>query len=134
MLFRLKDATLGADNAPEWERLFVQGVGNFLMANATYAPLDIEEARRLEGFMAHKGDGVFGFLSRMGRSFDAQGARDAVFDNDDLEEIAARDAAFRNDARVTGIENAWLKSRIAADGARDPMEAALLAFLAESQD
>lgn len=134
MLFRLKDATLGADNAPEWERLFVQGVGNFLMANATYTPLDIEEARRLEGFMAHKGDGVFGFLSRMGRSLDAQGARDAVFDNDDLDEIAAREAALRNDARVTGIENAWLESRIAADGARDPMEAALLAFLAESQD
>jgi hypothetical protein len=30
MLFRLKDATLGADNAAEWQRLFVQGVGNYL--------------------------------------------------------------------------------------------------------
>ncbi|MFY8195152.1 MAG: hypothetical protein ACOVKV_08735 [Novosphingobium sp.] len=30
MLFRLKDATLGAPNAPEWERLFVQGIGNYL--------------------------------------------------------------------------------------------------------
>ncbi len=30
MLFRIKDATLGAANAPEWETLFVQGVGNYL--------------------------------------------------------------------------------------------------------
>jgi hypothetical protein len=31
MLFRIKDATLRADNAAEWKRLFVQGVANYLM-------------------------------------------------------------------------------------------------------
>lgn len=32
MLFRLKDATIGAHNSPEWKRLFVQGIANHLMA------------------------------------------------------------------------------------------------------
>ena len=31
MLFRLKDATLYDVNAPEWDRLFVQGVGSYLL-------------------------------------------------------------------------------------------------------
>src|SRR5690606_27794582 len=34
MLFRVKDATLGAANAPEWKQLFVQGVGNYLQGYA----------------------------------------------------------------------------------------------------
>lgn len=131
MLFRLKDATLGADNASSWQQLFVQGVGNFLMAHGGAPALDIDEARRLDGFMAHKDDGVFGFLSRMGKSIDLQGARQAVFDNDDVDEIAARDAALATDRKVTGVEQAWLNARLDADKARDPLEVALLAFIAD---
>jgi hypothetical protein len=40
MLWRIKDATLGAANAPGWQTLFVQAVGNHLMAWSSYrAPI-----------------------------------------------------------------------------------------------
>src|SRR6187200_2979637 len=35
MLFRLKDATLDAANDPEWKRMFVQGVANYLQGVAS---------------------------------------------------------------------------------------------------
>lgn len=37
LLFRLKDATLGQANSPEWKKLFVQGVANHLMGHAGFA-------------------------------------------------------------------------------------------------
>ena len=37
LLFRLKEATLGADNSSEWQRLFVQGLANHLMAYGSSA-------------------------------------------------------------------------------------------------
>src|ERR1051325_6687859 len=40
MLWRLKDATLGADNAPGWQTLFVRALGNHLMAYSSYTPLE----------------------------------------------------------------------------------------------
>ena len=32
LLYKIKDETLGGDNAPDWKRLFVQGVGNYSWA------------------------------------------------------------------------------------------------------
>ena len=40
-----------ADNAPEWKTLFVQAVGNHLMAFSSYTPLERGEAARLEAFV-----------------------------------------------------------------------------------
>ena len=48
MLFRLKDATLGADNCPEWKKLFVQGIANHLLAHQDYAPPSPTDEMRLE--------------------------------------------------------------------------------------
>lgn len=129
LLFRIKDATLTADNAVGWAQLFVQGVGNFLMAHGGDKALSLDETRRLDGFLTHKSDGVLGFAARIGRGLDWQGARDAVFDNDDLDEIAAREAAIAKDREISGVEQAWLDARISADGARDVLEEALLAFI-----
>ena len=50
-LWRLKDACLDRDNAPEWKTLFVQAVGNHLMAWSSYKPLARDEAARLEAFV-----------------------------------------------------------------------------------
>ena len=62
MLFRLKDATLGATNAADWPRLFVQGVANHLMARQSFA-------QSAEAAAGDEGD----WLKRL---FDADGARD----------------------------------------------------------
>jgi len=128
MLWRLKEATLGAANAPGWQTLFVQALGNHLTAHSSYRPLDRCEAARLEAFVADAGGGVGAFLGRMARSNPAAGFR-AVFGRKTAPAGRAADEAAA--AAVTADEAAWLEGRITADGARDPLEEALLAFLEE---
>ena len=66
MLFRLKDATLEADNAPEWQQLFVQGVANYLQGYSdSNAQISHERAQELEHFMNESRSSVGGFLGRM---------------------------------------------------------------------
>ncbi len=125
-LFRIKDASLGADNAAGWQQLFVQGVGNHLMAYASYEPLERDEAARLEAFMDDTSVRVGGFFSRVaGAAFSG-----AVFRGQSKVPAADHDAAVAAANAVTATENAWLKARIDADDALDPLEQALLDFLA----
>jgi hypothetical protein len=128
MLWRIKDATLGAANAPGWQILFVQAVGNHLMAWSSYRPLERTEASRLETFMNDRSSSVLGFLARMGNP-DFAGAKKVFEASGETAEQhqAAVDAA----EAVTPVENAWLQAGIARDGKRDECEEALLRFLEE---
>lgn len=130
MLFRLKDATLGADNAAEWQRLFVQGVGNYLQGWQGAKGLTRERAAELEAFMNQPSGGLSGFLRRMG-GVGAGDMRAAA--RDLLTSPSARDFAREAgaDAAVTASEQQWLVGQIGSDGQIDPLEQALLAFLAE---
>jgi hypothetical protein len=128
MLFRLKDASLGAANTPEWKRLFVQGVGNYLQGFGGHDPLSRERAAELEAFMNDSAVRIGGFLGRMG----------AATVNGDLAQGFGRkgvardlDAEFAAAHEVTSDEKSWLQSRIDADGQLDEYEQALLEFLAE---
>ena len=135
LLFRLKDASLGKANAPEWKRLFVQGVGNYLAGSASpSAQLSRERAAELETFMNDAGShGVGRFLSRALR-----GTREAL---DNLpaalrlafagENGRDRFAELAAGEEVTGEERAWLDGHVGADGRIDEYEQALLDFLAE---
>ena len=132
MLFRLKDASLGAPNAAEWQRLFVQGVGNYLQGWTGGRPLSRDQAAHLESFMNDHSHGLgsfFGRMSQVGASDLARAARD-VFGGS---KPAGRDYAGEadSDAALTSPEKAWLDGRIEADGRTDPLEEALIAFLAE---
>jgi hypothetical protein len=127
MLWRIKDATLGAANAPDWQRLFVQAVGNHLMAYSSYTPLERAEAARLETFMNDRRSSVLGFLARMGRP-DFGAAREIFEPRDAAEEHRAAVAAA---AAVTPVEKAWLDASLDRDGRRDEYEEALLRFLDE---
>jgi hypothetical protein len=127
LLFRLKDATLGAANAPGWKTLFIQGVGNHLMAYSSYRPLDRNDAARLDAFMDSPGPGVGGFLARMaGAAVSGAGFRE-------LKPVARRDHDAEVEAAraVTTGEAGWLKARVHGDGEVDPLEQALLDFIAE---
>ncbi|HEX8238537.1 MAG TPA: hypothetical protein VF574_02230 [Allosphingosinicella sp.] len=128
MLWRIKDATLGAANAPEWRRLFVQAVGNHLMAYSSYRPLERPEAARLEAFMNDRRSNVLGFLARMGRP-DFGGAARALERSADDHRAAVADAAA-----VTPTENVWLQFNVARDDKKDELEEALLRFLEEESD
>lgn len=128
MLWRLKDATLGAENAPGWSRLFVQAVGNHLMAHSSYRALERGEAARLEAFVADDSSSVGRFLGRMLRSSPAAGFRDAFAARPSSPDRAAAEAAAR---AITPEESHWLGARADADGRLDPLEEALRAFIAE---
>lgn len=128
LLWRLKDACLNADNAPGWKILFVQAVGNHLMAWSSYTPLARGEAARLEAFVDDHRSNVLGFFSRMRAADPAAEARRLLAGEkpspDHDAEVAAANA-------ITPSEDQWLKSHVDADGARDPYEEALLAFIAQ---
>lgn len=127
MLWRIKDATLGADNAEGWKRLFVQAVGNHLMAWSSYRPLERREAARLEAFMNDRTSSVLGFLARMGHP-DFEGAQKLFGPGETAEQHEAAVAAAE---AVTPAENAWLRACLDSDGKRDDLEEALLRFLEE---
>jgi hypothetical protein len=132
MLFRLKDATLGADNSSEWKKLFVQGVANHLMAHQDYTPPSRDEEMRLE--QPYKADPFGHVLSRLGR--DVPGVHEveeSLFGENQDEKSAALERGVAADAQVTAGESDWLKRLFEKDGARDELEQALVATLAEDR-
>ena len=131
MLFRIKDVTLTADNAPEWKQLFVQGVGNYIEGFATEAAqLDREKAIELERFMNDTSSSVGGFLMRMfGALPDSEGFQQARDGSSGV--FADREADAATGKVITNAEQAWLDPKIDQDGKVDQYEQALLDFLAE---
>jgi hypothetical protein len=137
MLFRIKDATLGAPNAPEWEALFVQGVGNFLMGYNRFEQVSNERAAELDRFMADSSPRIGAFFGRMAKSDLADNFGMAVhkvlgFGRKGTGEQAAHQAEV-SARRVTESENAWLQAQVDANGTIDSLEKALLRFIAESE-
>jgi hypothetical protein len=129
LLWRLKHACREADNAPEWKTLFVQGVGNHLMAYNSYKPLERGEAVRLEAFMDDRRSSVLGFFARM-RGANPLGEARGLFGGGDSPR-ADHDAAVADARAISGSENDWLQAHVDSDGVRDAYEEALLAFVAE---
>ncbi len=129
MLFRLKDATLKADNSADWKRLFVQGIANHLMAHQSFEAPSPEVAQRLEQPYKANPLRVFGGLrnpASRGEAFKA-----AFGDGGEGDRMAAHEAGVAADALVTSDEAHWLRRLFERDGARDELEQALLDFLAE---
>lgn len=131
MLFRLKDATLGQPHAPEWQRLFVQGVGNYLQGWTGGHAISRDRAARLETFMNDTSSGLGRFFERMTRL----GARDLGAAAQDMLSGGKPTRDYTGEARaeaaLSSPEKAWIDGRIKADRRIDPLEEALLAFLAE---
>lgn len=131
MLLRLKTAALHGRNAPEWLQLFVQGVGNHLLAHSDYRPLARDEAERLNREMDANTPNVANFFRRMlphamfGRGTLVEAFK-AVFPEGPLPSALRHgDAA----SPLTREEASWLKAHIAADGQVDDYEKALLSFI-----
>ena len=130
MLFRLKDAALYDVNAPEWEKLFVQGVANYLFGFGGHEPLSHDRTAELEHFMKQECAGIGGFLGRMFTSKPAvDGAFGSLLDiGQHAPDIAG---AAEEAAELTAAESSWLTDLLEADEELDPMEKALLAWVAE---
>ncbi len=127
LLFRIKDATLLHNNAPEWQTLFVQAVGNHLMAHARYVPLACEDAARLEAFMDDKRTSLSSFFGRMAKAEFRHALRTLFGAKAPIDHDAQVEAA----RTITAQESAWLRAQIDAEEQLDPIEKALLAFVAE---
>jgi hypothetical protein len=137
MLFRIKDATLHSDNAPSWMRLFVQGLGNHLMAHSDYRPLSRDEAVRLNGFMNDNSPSLARFFGRMlpdnmiGSGTIADAFK-TLFPR--AEDRFAKRLALDSSHLITPQEAGWLKTHIAADGETDAYEKALLTFILDEAE
>jgi len=129
MLFRIKDATLNAANASEWENLFVQGVGNHLQAWHGKGPLSRDRAAELEIFMNDRTSHVGQFFSRMGRGRTSELGSNMRSLLGRRVDGARHDAEVKAAGEVTDGETLWLSAQIDADGKLDGMEQALLKFL-----
>lgn len=132
MLFRIKDATMGLVNVPEWKQLFVQGVGNYLMGFTSHSGVSRERAAELEAFMKDSGSSVGGFFGRMAKSTVKEnfyGIVGEVFGKKDADPSvdALADAA----EKVDTTEQMWLEDRIDGNEQVDEYDLALLYFLEE---
>jgi len=132
LLYRTKDGTADAANSPEWKRLFVQGVGNYLMGFAGHAPLSSDRAAELDTFMNDHSSSIGGFFGRMGKAAISENFYQTIgkafsgeTEGNDLDgEVAsARD--------VTANEQMWLEGQLDANGHIDEYDQAVLDFLAE---
>ena len=127
MLYRIKDACLGADNAPEWKRLFVQAVGNHLQGySSAHAEISRERAAELEAFMADASSNVGRFLGRMARTSPNRFGK--VFGRKGTNE-PTREQLVAADRAVTASEKKWLDAQMWGNGQVDEYDAALLAFI-----
>ncbi|QUL37228.1 hypothetical protein [Erythrobacter sp. JK5] len=135
LLFRLKDATLEDENAPEWADLFVDGVANFLRGfTLDNAQLSHERKLELVKFVESESKGHAAFIAAMMQSRAGIGERIGWAvehlrgtdgpQNDYLGDLAAGD-------EVTDTEQSWVDAQIAGDGQVDDLERRLIARLLE---
>ncbi|HEY6868450.1 MAG TPA: hypothetical protein VI199_01725 [Novosphingobium sp.] len=136
MLFRIKDATLGAANSAEWPRLFVQGVANYLMASNTFRQVSAAEALATEAFLADNHPRVGSFFGRMTRA-DGEQAFGRGFGQilGFGRKGAGRDRAAERAVahKLSDSEEAWLQQQVDANHQLDDLEKALLRFIAREE-
>lgn len=126
MLFRIKDATLGADNSPEWARLFVDGVANYLRGfTLTNAQLSHARMKELEGFISDNRSSVGRFMGAMVREVpQARNHFGKVFGR--KPDAASFTQLEADGSLVTENEKHWLDQMIDANGEIDELDRALL--------
>lgn len=126
LLWRLKDGSVGQPNSPEWMTLWVQALGNHLLASPPDNLADREAALRHEAFLASPPSGLEGFLARMASSRpDFAGAIGALGERpgDDGGRLEASDNGLDSEERT------WTEGKVCEDGAVDDFEQALLEFV-----
>ena len=131
VLFDINDATVEAENHPDWSDLFVKAIANHLMFVSGYRPPSREEALRREAWLEERGSTV-DFFSRMvsggftavWQAYTEQSAEERALAH--LEEEKRRLVLAEE---VTPVEGEWLAGRIGRDGHVHENERALLQFL-----
>lgn len=131
VLFRLKDATLAEENAPEWDEIFLDGVANFLKGfTLKNAQLDHGRAKELQAFVADNKANVGRFFGQMAKEApNVANHFGKVFGKKDAgASFAEQEAAGE---AITDFEQEWLDKMIEADGEVDDLERRLIARIIE---
>jgi hypothetical protein len=115
------------------ERLFVQGVGNYLQGWQGAKELTRERAGDLEVFMDDRSSNLGGFFKRMAMT-NANGFKQALREVGFGRHAPSRDVSGEaaRDGAMTDSEKLWLDARIDADDKLDALEEALLRFLSKA--
>ena len=141
MMFRLKDATLAEDNAPEWDDLFLDAVSNYLKGFALQnAQIEHGRAKELQEFVADNKANVGRFMGQMAREVpQVRNHFGKVFGKKDTSPIHASPSqtgpSYTEQAmageQVTDHEQEWLDAMMAQDGETDDLERRLIARIIE---
>lgn len=140
LLFRIKDATLEDENAPEWPDLFVDGVANFLRGFVLdNAQLSHERKLELVNFVETESKGHLAFIKAMidellmrgdsGLSERMSWALDHLRGTDGPQNDYQADFAAGD--QVTDAEQSWVDAQMASDGQMDELERRLIKRLIE---
>ncbi len=141
LIFELNDRTVEKENAPEWQKLFVQTIANYLMfpGGAPAVP-DREEAARRERWLEER-RGSGSFLKELAGSFNpyivsgtvrsGMGQKRAREEEEARADRLAEVEAFARES-IDEAEAAWLIDCIKQDGILHDNERALLAFIKEN--
>lgn len=111
----------------------MQGVANYLFSFDGHEPLSNERAAELERFMTQECAGVGIFLARMINSKpDGDGAFASLLDiSPHCAEPDEQGAQEQEQAELSAQESHWLTDMLEADEELDPMEKALIAWIAQ---
>lgn len=141
LIFALNRACDETANAPDWQRLFVQTVANYMMfpRGAPTVP-DATERRRRDAWLKDR-RGVGRLLRDVGQAVLDLGFVDELRESDPFGrgraattaagEQARRDEATQREA-ITAAEAGWLLALIDEDGEISANERALLAFVRQN--
>lgn len=136
LIFELNDQTVEKENAPEWQKLFVQAIATHLMfpTGAPAVPDRAEAARRERWLEERRGIGAFVrgmgsinshiFAETAGKILGRERETGAA-------KAMAKMEAFARES-ITEAEAAWLIEHIMRDGILHDNERALLAFIKEN--
>lgn len=132
VLFAINDATVEAENDPDWCDLFIKAIANCMMAASGYAVPPREEALRRDAWLDQPTGGMGGFFARIA-SGGLHGILDAYRQPDTERAWAERNermsAAAATSETITAEEAEWLAGRIGHDGLLHDNEKALLRFI-----
>lgn len=129
LLFDLNDATIEAQNDPEWSDLFTKAIACYLMAHMGYSPPSREDALRRSAWLDDTSINIGGFLSTMGKSGFVGFAGLFRKTPPPIDQDMVRQAAISQAEEITQEEAGWLAKRIAHDGRLHANEIALIEYM-----
>jgi len=126
-LFDLDEICQSADNAPEWQKLFVGAVANHVMTMGAPKMASREDYKRAQEYL-HSNQGIKWSISNIKTTFKEWLSNIASNEDNTPTSIFSNDALIREAEAIDAQEAAWLIEHLNRDGTISPNERELLKF------